>query len=228
VSGDSLSVADTGTVTCDRAGDAIVRVSVRGVDTDAFVRCRPVHHLALMRLVQAKVGDSAQHLTLQALDADYRPVTLLAGRVWITHSRVASLEGLMIRPQSAGAAVVSVAVGDRVASGGVHIYTPTETLDGLQRNKTLLAVPLHLANGEMRRWRLPYGGWMITMLPEDDSTGIRLRIEGAACSDNSMFSKRRFLCNVRDSGTVIVYYQSPGGASERSGEILVRPLYGNP
>lgn len=75
-----LSGTDTGTVTCDRAGDAIVRVSVHGVAADAFVRCRPVHHLALMRLVQSTVGDSAQHLPLRALDADHRPVTLLDGK----------------------------------------------------------------------------------------------------------------------------------------------------
>ncbi len=66
---------------------------------------------------------------------------------------------------------------------GVHVHAPAPTLDGLRRNHRFVAVPLHLAPGEMRRLRLPSGGWMLTMLPEEDSLGIRLRIEDATCSD---------------------------------------------
>ena len=220
---DSRILVDSGAITCLGATDASVRVSLNRLAIDALVRCRPVQLLLFEGPVQLHVSDSARRLPVRAFDAAFRPVRVLRGSAVIANDGVASLDGLMLRPLAEGATVVTVRVGDRMTSTGVHVYASAESLDGLAVGHRLVAVPLSLEPGEMRRWPLPPGGWMLTMLPEDDSLGLRLRIEGASCTDGRAFSRRRLICNSGETSFVTVYH--PGdGRPALTGELLVKAM----
>ena len=221
---DTRMVVDSNTVTCLEATDATVRVSFGRLHADVFVRCRPVHHLLFERPMQLNVGDAAQRLPLKALDTALNEVNLLQGTATIADTSVASLEGLTVRPRSAGATVVTVSIGNRTTSTGVHVYSPARTLDSLGREHRFVSVSLILGPGEMRRWPLPPGEWMLTMLPEGDSLGIRMRIDGANCSDVRAFSPRRYICRSRDTASVTVYHPRDGRPTVLKGELLVKGM----
>ena len=217
-------LVDSNAVTCLDATDATVRVSLGRLHADVFVRCRPVYHLLFERPMQLNVGEAAKRLPLKALDASLQEVDLLAGTATIANGNVASLEGLAALPQAAGATVVTVTIGNQTTSTGVHVYSPSSTLDSLGRQHRFVSVPLTLGPNEMRRWKIPPGEWMLTMLPEDDSLGIRIRIEGANCADVRAFSPRRYICSARDTASVTVYHPQAGRRTVLKGELLVKGM----
>lgn len=189
--GDSIDVTADGTVTCTRRGDATVRASFQTITTSVVLRCRPVDRLA--------------------------------GTVSEQRGGVVAVErGLRLRALMAGATVTTVIVGDQQARVGVHVYEPARDLDGLRDRQELVAISLRLTSGETRRWSLPAGGWMLTMMPyEDEATGLRLRVEGAACRPLAI-TRRRIACAVKQRASVIVYHPSTTTAPDLTGRLLVR------
>jgi hypothetical protein len=167
--------------------------------------------------VQFILGDSEMsrpfQLPVEAYGADGRPVTLFVAGVSIADSSVAVLNGLTLYPRARGITMAWARIGNRGAGTGVHIYQRVSTLGALDTllrvppNQRLFAVPLRLESGQLYRQRLPPGGWMLTMLPEDDKdpNGIRLRIQGAGCQANLLNTPRRFGCEAGPTAAVIVY-----------------------
>lgn len=227
LSGLALPVSDSGAVTCTQRGDALVRVTRGDLTTNLLVRCRPVASLRLAGPVSLVLGDSAQDLPILALGADGMPVDLLAGEANIVDSSVATLERrgtLRILPRATGATLVEVLVGGRSARAGVHVYERVSTLDGLRPEQRLVSVPLRLTSGEMHRWPLRAGGWMVAMLPGPDGRpGPSFRIDGAEC--RPALTERRYVCTVGPDASLIVYH--PWRASphpELIGELLLRRM----
>jgi hypothetical protein len=172
--------------------------------------------------MQFVLPDTAQTMTFEALDADGKRVDLLAGTADILDSTVATLDGLRILPRSPGSTIAGIRVGNISKGTGVHVYQRVSTLDGLRPEQHQVAVQLRLASGEVRRWHLPAGEWMLTMLPEaDEATGIRLRVEGANCSP-MLLTRRRYGCLVKNDASLIVYNPFVGkSAQELTGQLLV-------
>ena len=237
--GDSLPVDTAGTVTCTRAGDVVVRVSLGHISARVFVRCRPVEYLRFPGPVQFILGDSAMNrplrLPVTAYGPDGQRVVVLAGSASVHDTAVAILGGLTLYPRSRGITATGVYIGGRAAWTGVHIYQRVDTLAALDtlmrvaREQRLVAVPLRLESGEFTRQRLPPGGWMLTMLPEEDHdpNPIRLRVEGAACQANILNTPRRFVCWAGPTATVIIYRPfSRNPLSAETGYLLVRPVFG--
>jgi hypothetical protein len=222
----AIPLSTQGEVTCTQRGDVRVRVSLGAVATQVLVRCRPVETVRLVTPIQLVMGDTARLVPLTAYAPDNRPVELLAARVWVSDSSVVALDGLSIRPRAWGTSSLAVEVGDRQGWASVHVYDRASTLEEMRRERRLLAVPVQLAAGEMRRWSLAAGDWMLTMWPEEDEEhGPQLRIERASCEPLQQISKRRYHCWVNDEATVIV--QAPrraGSSAVVSGTLAVRPL----
>jgi hypothetical protein len=224
MAGDSLDVTADGMVTCRRRGDATLRASLHAVAiTTLVLRCRPVERLHIAGPMQFVLGDSSQPIPLEALDTHGMPVDLLAGTVSEQRGGVFAVErGLRVRPRMAGASLTTVVVGDEHARVGVHVYEPASGLDGLRNGQELVAVSMRLASGEVRQWQLPAGGWMLTMMPyEDEASGLRLRVEGAACKPLAI-TRRRIACAVQQDASVIVYHPSTTTAPDLTGRLLVR------
>ena len=220
--GDSIPVSLTGTVTCTRRADARLRVSLGGVATNVFLRCRPVRSVRVAGPMQFILGDSSQDIPIEVLDLDGKPVNSFAMRVRLLDSTVVTVNGLRIHPRSIKGTVAEVRVGDESAGFGIHVYERVGTLAGLRPEQRYVAVPLRLASAEMRRWPLPAGQWMLTMLPyEDEVRGLRLRVEGANCVPATL-TRRRIVCQARSGASVIVYHPSTRSAPDLSGTLLVR------
>ena len=237
--GDSLPVDTAGTVTCTRPGDLAVRVSLGRISARVFVRCRPVEYVRFPGPVQFILGDSEMNRPIQlpvtAYGADGRPVVVFAGGAEVSDTGVAMLRGLTLYPRSRGITTAGAYIGERAAWTGVHIYQRVDTLAALDTllrvdpEQRLFAVPLRLKSGEFTRQRLPPGGWMLTMLPEEDHgpNPIRLRIEGAACQANILNTPRRFVCWAGPTAFVIIYRPfNRTQLSAETGYLLVRPVFG--
>jgi hypothetical protein len=225
-SGDSSLLATPQTILCVHRGD----VTIAGDSSDArrqiVVRCRPVVAARLATPIQMLLGDSSQMLHVAAYDRDSTPVSLLSGTVTIRDSTVARLNGLQITPLRAGATSISFRIGEQEARGSVHVYERVKSLDELQQRIRLVAVPLALEAGEMRRWRLPRGTWMLSMWPDDDvGQGPRLRVEGGNCSANIGISRRRMTCLSAGMASVIVYVPRDV-RTPAPGVLAVRPVNG--
>lgn len=221
-SGAPVPVSATGMVTCTQRGDATLRASLGSVATTVLLRCRPVRSVHILGPMQFVLGESAQDMPVVALGLDGNPVDLLAGTADIVDSSVAALDGLRIRPRKPEGTVAGIRVGDYSAGVGVHVYERVSTLDGLHPEQGYVAVSLRLGSGEWRRWRLPAGTWMLTMLPyEDEARGLRLRIEGANCLPAGL-TKRRYVCLAKNDASVIVHHPSTKSAPELTGALLLR------
>jgi hypothetical protein len=236
--GDSLPVDALGRVTCTRPGDLGVRAAFESLTIRVIVRCRPVEYVRFPGPIQFILGDTEMErprvFPVSAFGANGRPVAILAGSVDVLDTSVAMLHGLRLYPVSRGITIADASFGDRSASIGIHIYQRVDTLAALDtllrvdRKQRLFAVPLRLESGEFTRQRLPPGGWMLTMLPEEnkDPNPIRLRVEGAACEANIFNTPRRFVCSAGPSASVIIYrpFRKSQTSVER-GYLLVRWLF---
>jgi hypothetical protein len=220
--GDSLPISALGVVTCARRADASLRVSLDGVETTARLLCRPVASVRVAGPMQLILGDSAQTLPIQALDADGTPVDLFAMRVTFTDTTVVALNGLRVHPRRIKGTVAEVRIGEVVGSFGIHVYERVATLDGIRPEQAFVAVPLQLASGELRRWPLPKGQWMFTMMPyEDEASGLRMHVQGANCMPAKL-TPRRIVCETTGAALVIVYNPWMKAAPDLIGMLLVR------
>jgi hypothetical protein len=219
------AVSPAGEVTGAGRGDATVRATLARAAADVRVRCVPVEAVRLDAPVQLVVGDTARAIPVVAYGPDGRPVDLIAAEARIDDSSIATLDRGRIRPRRQGATFLSVTVGDQVANGSVHVYEPTTALDEPRRDARLLAVRVQLAPGEVRRWQLPAGNWMLSMWPEDDDgRGPQLRVERASCMV-SQLSRRRWVCQAKDDAAVVVYAPwARHSSATLTGTLAVRPF----
>jgi hypothetical protein len=219
--GDSVGLAN-GTVTCTRNADAMIVATSGELTATALVRCRPVRSIAIAGPIQFLLGDTAQSLGAKVLGLDGKQLDVIAGTVSLDDRAVAGAEGMRITPRGAGATLVTLTVGDSSARADVHVYQPLDALVNLRPEQKFVAVRLSLRSNEYRRWSLPAGTWMLTMLPyKDAERGIRLRVEGAKCAPET-FTPRRITCAIKDSASVTVEHPSKARAPEMEGQLLVR------
>jgi len=215
--GADMPITRSGGVTCTRSGDLHVRVVLDSLTTRVFVRCRLVEYVQIQGPIQFVLGDSElgrpRAFPLGVYSADQRPVSLYTASIFLADSDVATLRGATIYPRSPGPTVVGVHIGDRDAGTGVHIY---QRVDGLAALDTLLrvhpgrrafAVPLRMESGTQYRQRLPAGGWMLTLLPREQSAPnpIRMFVDGAACDSNFLNDPGRLGCGAGSRASIIVY-----------------------
>jgi hypothetical protein len=222
--GDSVSLTADGTVTCTRKADAMVVATAGELSATAFVRCRPVKSVRISGPVQFFMGDTAQRLETQILGLDGKPLDVIAGTVSVLDRSVVGAEGMRVSARGVGITLLTLTVGDSSATTGVHVYQPVDAIVNLKPEQRLVAVRLSLRHGEYRRWTLPAGTWMITMLPyKDEKRGIRLSVKGAACVPEHL-TPRRISCFTKDSALVTVEHPSKVPAPELEGQILVRNI----
>lgn len=219
-SGDAIPVSAMGVAKCTQTGEAVLRASLGAVATDVYLICRPVRGLRTAGL-DLVVGDSAQPLPFEAIGVDGKPVTLLAGTAKVMDTTVARLDHMRVSARSAGQTMVGLRVGDWFQWIGVKVYQPVQTLDGLRAEQEMVALRVRLASGDMRRWRLPRGRYLLGILP--DSSGVHLALLDAPCT--RLAWSRNIMCDVEGDATVIVYapWQSQP-APALSGTLAVQRL----
>jgi hypothetical protein len=221
-SGVPVPVSATGVATCTQPGDATVRASLGPLATQLFLRCRPVREVRGLRMMNLVLGDPPRELSFEAVDVDGRPVTLLAGQITVLDSSVATLEGQRIRGRAPGYTALDIRIGDRGTGASVHVYERVASPEGIRAGQHV-AVPVRLAAGEMRRWRLPAARelYFVAMLPDRDERQMpRLAIVGANCM--RWLDEQSFFCVAQQDASVFVYHpQQAGAARELTGTLAV-------
>jgi hypothetical protein len=211
VTGAPVFVSSRGVVTCARPGDATVHASLGPLATNLLVRCRPVREVRVDGPSDFVLGDPARDLAVQAIGPDGRPVTMLGARLRVEDSTVATLDGLRVRPLSAGETMVELLVGDRRASAMVRVFEPVRSLEGLRPEQRLVVAPVRLTRGTFVRWPLPTGRFFLSFLPGPDAEAApTLSVDGAVMCmpalEPGVYNTR---CLVRESGAwVTVAYPS--------------------
>jgi hypothetical protein len=224
VAGDSVPLSPEGMVTCTRRTDATIVATAGALSTTALLRCRPVGSVRISGPVQFLLGDSAQSLNPQVLGLDGKPLDVIAGTVSIDDRSVVGAEGMRLSARAPGVSLVTLKIGDSSATAGVHVYEPLDALVHLKPEQRLVAVRLSLRSGEYRKWDLPAGTWMLTMLPyKDEQRGLRLKVEGANCVPEPL-TPRRISCHTNGTASVTVEHPSKVRAPELEGRLLVRRI----
>ena len=218
-SGDSVPVSAFGIVRCDRPGDATIRASIGSLSQSFHLLCRPVHKLLTSWMLDLVAGDSAQEISVDALGLDGRPVAPLVGKVVVDDSTVAMIHGLRLRPLAPGITAIHVRIGNYSAGSLLTVAERVRSLEGLRPAQSDVVMPVRLAPGEQRRWRILPGSYMLWFLDDrgPDPTP-RLAFDGVRCE--AIFGGSRFLCRSSTSFAVIVSDQN----TQASGELALRRL----
>jgi hypothetical protein len=225
VSGEAMPISAFGIVVCSRRSDAIIQATLPPVRTLLVVRCRPVAAVRFPGALEITLGDTAKPIPFTAYGPDNRPVDQVAARVWVRDSNVIALDGMRVWGRTSGTSLISIKIGDHGATSGVRVYARATSLDVLRTERKLIAVSVSLARGEMRRWSLPPGGWILSMLPpQDEGAGLKLRVEGAQCEVLTGFGPRRYGCASNQTASVVIYAPWKANANEiLTGVLAVKP-----
>jgi hypothetical protein len=169
VSGDSVKLAATGRITCDRRSDAAVRVSLGALTKEFMVRCRPIKGFRFLygdgRPLVA--GGPSRDLDLLAVGVDDMPERMLAGTMKILDSSVAELRGFTVHPHARGATMVELDLGECLWHIGVFVNQRVASPAELRfADDIFLESPLRLVDGERRGWKLPRGEYRVGLLTQ--------------------------------------------------------------
>jgi hypothetical protein len=221
-SGDPIAISALGIVRCDRSSDADVRATLGDLSADFHLLCRPVSDLRTMGGADLVIGDSARELSIRALGPDSQLVAPLAGSVVIDDANVATVQGLRVRARAPGMTEVHVRIGNFSRGVMVTTYERVPTLEGLRPTQRNVLVPVRLARGETRRWRIPPGFYLITMSPSASTAAApKLDFGGVRCGKG--LGPESYLCRASSAMTVIAY-RPLNSTGEGSGQIAMRRI----
>jgi hypothetical protein len=169
LSGDPLALSSSGQITCERRGDAEVRVTLGALAKRFTLLCRPIKGF---RFVYGEgrpfvVGDAPRTLQFVAVGVDDMPERMLAATLSIGDSTVAALRGLTLYPRAAGETMAELDLGECLWPMGVTVHDRVESPSALRtENDVFLVAPLRLVDGERRGWRLPRGEYRVGLLTQ--------------------------------------------------------------
>ncbi|HEY5060485.1 MAG TPA: hypothetical protein VII52_03065, partial [Gemmatimonadaceae bacterium] len=186
VSGDTIAVSADGSVRCTRRGDAMIRVMAAGLSTRAALYCRPMRGFSFAnRNYNLYVGGPPQRLEVTGHGIDGRPVTLLAARVGVRDSLVASVVNGGIVPKGAGTTTIDVEAGDDRTTLSVQVVQLARSTAALRPNE-IFVEPLALRRNDVRSYPIPVGRFEIRFIPDSTSppapAGILLAAANANCA----------------------------------------------
>jgi hypothetical protein len=207
VSGAAIPVSNRGVMKCTQAGDVTLRASLGPLVTSFLVRCRPVADILGARSLNLLVGDSSYVLTFAPVDSAGRRVTLFTMGIDFD-SAVVRLDGWRLHARAPGQTNINMYIGDSWTSWFVRVYERASTVEGIRPGQGL-AIPVHVAGGEMLSVQLPPSppNISVTMLPDGDSLRVpRLAMLGANCQDGLTTSRRAYYCFALRNASAVAYH----------------------
>lgn len=221
-SGDPIALSALGIIRCDRSADTDVRATLGTLSANFHVLCRPVFDLRTMGGADLVIGDSARDISIRALGPDNQVVAPLAGSVVVDDANIAAVKGLRVTARAPGMTEVHVRIGNFSRGVMVTTYERVSSLEGLRPAQRNVLVPVRLSRGDVRRWRIPAGFYLLTMSRgSTSSSSPRLEITGASCGKG--LGPDSYLCRAPSAMTVIAY-QPPGASSDGIGQIAMRRI----
>ena len=225
LSGAPIPVSPRGVATCTQPGDAVVRASLGKLATQFVLRCRPVHAVRTLWTVDLIVGGPGVRLPFQAVDAQGKEVSQLRGELTVEDSSVATLDVAadgtrIVRPRAPGTTFLNIRIGDEGRGTSVHVYERASSVEGIRKGQ-LLAVPVEVADGEVRQWQLPAGreSYNLSVIPDGDTARLPgLAIVGANCATGM---GEGLWCVALHGATVFLYHSRNGDQRVERGMLAV-------
>jgi len=229
LAGDSLRVSKDGHVTCARTGDATVRASLGPLSTTFVLYCRPIRAFEFgMNNYALVVGGPSKALHLVGRGIDGRPVTLLAARLSVRDSGIASLDHGRVSPRSPGQTVIHVESGDSRTTVNVEVIQLV-AVPGELRPYHAFVAQIKLAGGQSQSWHVPPGRYELRFKPDASGRGHALLATTQSNCARYADGGAHLSCVARENATVIVGNQQPAGRGGwLSGRLLVRRLSESP
>ena len=224
-SGDSLHVSNDGRVTCARSGDAIMRASLGPLSTTFVLYCRPIRAFVFgMNNYTLVVGGPSKPLHVVGQGVDGRPVTLLAARLSVRDSAIATLDHGRVSPRSPGQTVIQVESGDSRTRLYVEVIQLVDAPTDLRPYHAFVA-RIRLAGGESQNWHVPPGRYELRFLPDAGGLGQALLATTKSNCARYADGGPHLSCVARDGATVILDNPLPAGRDGRmTGRLVVRRL----
>jgi hypothetical protein len=236
LSGIPIQISDRGVARCTQRGDAVVRATLDALNTDFVVHCQPVAEVRSAGWGNFLVGDSARTLTVDAIGIDGEPVTLIAARIRVADSTVATLDGSALRPLRAGMTEIELEIGNQTVGANVTVFEPLRSLAEMKPDQRWVAVPVRLQRGESVRWPLPTGLFFLAF--SDDTTtvpttrgwglsgsahpSVTLSVDGPImCMPEPRVGVSDTHCLVRGAGATLTITRTAGGASDVVGMLAL-------
>jgi hypothetical protein len=189
---DVATVTPDGTLTCRKAGDAKLVVSVQGVKDDEALRCRLVDRLdvtgvELLDMTKPPVTVQAHALTKQGAELSDVPVTLSSDS-----PRILSATGTTLTPLSVGETSITARAGAKAQKFPVKIV------------RTVNVEALPLEGGRRIYYSLPEGKYEVEVtLPVEKDLSVEWR--GAPyCSYKGHAKVHRASCVLQAKGGAVV------------------------
>lgn len=228
MSGD-VRVSPTGTLTCTRRENAMVRATLANLSRDFVLHCRPVASLEAPSWMILIAGDSARDLSFVAHGTDGVPVTELRGSVEIGNGSVAQLVGINVRPKEPGKTMALVTVGDMQTGIAVLVHRLVTSFVNHPRSEDLLAMRVRVARGDTIVTPLPKSSFWVRYISADRGAPpptIELRGNGFCTLGDGIHLKRieedeyaRY-CHA-DDGTSMMIAHGLVGADTVSGTVAI-------
>jgi hypothetical protein len=229
LSGDSPHISNDGRVTCARPGDATMRASLGPPSTTFVLYCRPIRAFMFgMNNYALVVGRPSKALRLVGQGVGGRPVALLAARLSVCDSAIASLDHGRVSPRSPGQIVIQVESADSRTRLNVEVLQLVEAPSDLPPYHAFVA-HVRLVGGESENWHVPPGRYELRFIP--DSSGHGQALLAATKSNCARYSDNgpHLSCLTREDAAVILDNQRPAGRDGwLTGRLVVRRLSDSP
>lgn len=228
LAGDSVRVSHDGHVTCARPGDATVRASLGRLSTTFVLYCRPIRAFEFgMNNYALVVGGPSKALHLVGQGVDGHPVTLLAARLSVRDSGIASLDHGRVSPRSPGQTVIHVESGDSRTTVNVEVIQLV-AVPGELRPYHAFVAPIRLAGGQSQTWHVPPGRYELRYLSDSSARGQALLATTQSNCARYADGGAHLSCVARENAAVSLSNSQPGRDSWLSGRLLVRRLSDSP
>jgi|GEM_PF-1815934 len=209
LSGDTMVVTDSGTVTCARRADARVEASIGAVRRELLVRCRPIQGLRFWGSgVSLRLHEGPQVYRLWPIGPEGEPVELLAGVAAIVDTSIAVLKDSLVYPRRRGVTGLDVRIGDCDKRLIVTVIESVDSLRGLLPEQEFVA-PIQLVSGEFATWRFSTGLHEIQLFTDSaHQQTLRMGVLGANCA-RGRESAQQLHCVTTDTSVVMVRNLTP-------------------
>ncbi|MCA0375679.1 MAG: hypothetical protein LCH84_08420 [Gemmatimonadetes bacterium] len=224
VSGDTVALADTGTVHCTRRSETVVAAEAGAVSRQFVVRCRPLKGFVWGAEVLLRPGSAPQPFPIYAIGTDDEPITDLAAEVGVVDTAVAELVGgSRVRAKRPGGTALRVRAGDCRTTIGVSVVDRVDDPFAVGEWAEHVA-PTRLVGSEYRTWRVPVGHLELS-LDGDAGAQERLRLDVAHANCAALRSAPQGLSCITTDSTVVVVRRLGRGkdrVGSDSGALVIR------
>ena len=219
-----LDLVGNEAVRCSVAGDAALTVSRGDVSTTITVLCRPIAGFRVPRVMHLTVGGRPVPLEVGAVGENREPVALVAGRLSVRDSLVATVNDGLVYPKGRGATTIEVEAGDCAMSILIEVVEPAQNASDLLPHQ-YFAESLSVSPGEIRNWRLPAGRYEIRLLDDEGAPeNLRLASHEMNCAPFPRM-EQQYMCIARERAAVIVHHtRAADGGRDAISTLLINRL----